>query len=67
MYAKSQTNKLFFTDCLLAGDAVTVEMHQQPGDRSCADEAIGGDHWGPIIVSNSTGTQYYFMAPDFLV
>ena len=23
-------------------------MHQQPGDRSCADEAIGGDHYGPI-------------------
>ncbi|KAF9012117.1 glycoside hydrolase family 61 protein [Hymenopellis radicata] len=24
------------------GDSVTVEMHQQPGDRSCANEAIGG-------------------------
>lgn len=23
-------------------------MHQQPGDRSCANEAIGGDHWGPV-------------------
>lgn len=23
-------------------------MHQQPGDRSCADQAIGGDHYGPI-------------------
>ncbi|KIJ47510.1 lytic polysaccharide monooxygenase [Sphaerobolus stellatus SS14] len=32
------------------GDTVTVEMHQQPGDRSCADEAIGGDHYGPINV-----------------
>ena len=31
-----------------AGDQVTVEMHQQPGDRSCANEAIGGDHWGPV-------------------
>lgn len=31
-----------------AGDQVTVEMHQQPGDRKCADEAIGGDHWGPV-------------------
>ncbi|KAI5120061.1 hypothetical protein M0805_007811 [Coniferiporia weirii] len=31
------------------GDQVTVEMHQQPGDRSCADEAIGGDHWGPML------------------
>ncbi|KZT43360.1 hypothetical protein SISSUDRAFT_1057764 [Sistotremastrum suecicum HHB10207 ss-3] len=35
---------------LNAGDSVTVEMHQQPGDRSCADEAIGGDHWGPINI-----------------
>ncbi|THH04035.1 hypothetical protein EW145_g5817 [Phellinidium pouzarii] len=31
------------------GDQVTVEMHQQPGDRSCADQAIGGDHWGPML------------------
>jgi hypothetical protein len=34
-----------------AGDTVTVEMHQQPADRSCANEAIGGDHYGPINVS----------------
>ncbi|KAG8889716.1 hypothetical protein FRB98_003008 [Tulasnella sp. 332] len=33
-----------------AGSSVTVEMHQQPGDRSCADEAIGGDHYGPMQV-----------------
>ncbi|EJC99207.1 uncharacterized protein FOMMEDRAFT_136574 [Fomitiporia mediterranea MF3/22] len=32
------------------GDSVTVEMHQQPNDRSCANEAIGGDHWGPVQV-----------------
>lgn len=25
-------------------------MHQQPGDRNCADEAIGGDHWGPVQI-----------------
>ena len=25
-------------------------MHQQPNDRSCATEAIGGDHWGPVLV-----------------
>lgn len=25
-------------------------MHQQPGDRSCANEAIGGAHYGPVIV-----------------
>ncbi|KAL0959876.1 hypothetical protein HGRIS_011545 [Hohenbuehelia grisea] len=32
------------------GDSVTVEMHQQPGDRSCANEAIGGNHFGPMII-----------------
>jgi len=31
------------------GDEVTVEMHQQPGDRSCATEAIGGNHFGPVL------------------
>ncbi|KAH9852350.1 glycoside hydrolase family 61 protein [Lenzites betulinus] len=35
---------------VMPGDAVTVEMHQQPGDRSCANEAIGGDHYGPINI-----------------
>lgn len=35
---------------ILAGGNVTVEMHQQPGDRSCANEAIGGAHYGPIIL-----------------
>ena len=25
-------------------------MHQQPGDRSCANQAIGGDHYGPVQV-----------------
>ncbi|KAI1171088.1 carbohydrate-binding module family 1 protein [Nemania sp. FL0916] len=33
-----------------AGSTVTVEMHQQPGDRSCSNEAIGGDHFGPLQV-----------------
>ncbi|KAH6919269.1 endoglucanase II [Coprinopsis sp. MPI-PUGE-AT-0042] len=32
------------------GDKVTVEMHQQPNDRSCASEAIGGDHHGPVTI-----------------
>ncbi|EJC98672.1 glycoside hydrolase family 61 protein [Fomitiporia mediterranea MF3/22] len=32
------------------GDEITVEMHQQPGDRSCANEAIGGAHYGPMIM-----------------
>ena len=25
-------------------------MHQQPGDRNCANEAIGGAHHGPVII-----------------
>ncbi|KAG8743472.1 hypothetical protein FRC10_011944 [Ceratobasidium sp. 414] len=33
-----------------AGSTVSVEMHQQPGDRSCTNEAIGGNHDGPTIV-----------------
>ncbi|RDB27904.1 putative endo-beta-1,4-glucanase D [Hypsizygus marmoreus] len=32
------------------GDDVTVEMHQQPGDRACRNEAIGGNHYGPVLV-----------------
>lgn len=41
---------LLTNDLHEAGDTVTVEMHQQNGDRSCANEAIGGAHYGPIIV-----------------
>ncbi|KLU91636.1 hypothetical protein MAPG_10154 [Magnaporthiopsis poae ATCC 64411] len=33
-----------------AGGTVTVEMHAQPGDRSCKNEAIGGAHYGPVMV-----------------
>ncbi|KAK3295442.1 glycosyl hydrolase family 61-domain-containing protein [Chaetomium fimeti] len=33
-----------------AGSTVTVEMHQQNGDRSCSNEAIGGAHYGPVMV-----------------
>jgi cellulase len=29
---------------------VTIEMHQQAGDRSCSNEAIGGAHYGPVLV-----------------
>ncbi|KAI0716970.1 glycosyl hydrolase family 61-domain-containing protein [Earliella scabrosa] len=34
---------------VMPGDEVTVEMHQQPNDRSCANEALGGAHYGPLI------------------
>lgn len=29
---------------------MTIEMHQQPNDRSCANEALGGAHYGPVQV-----------------
>ncbi|KAH6906828.1 endoglucanase II [Coprinopsis sp. MPI-PUGE-AT-0042] len=31
------------------GDKVSVEMHAQHGDRSCRNEAIGGNHYGPVM------------------
>jgi len=34
----------------IAGDKVTVEMHQQPDQRACSTQAIGGNHWGPVLV-----------------
>jgi cellulase len=33
-----------------AGSALTVEMHAQPNERSCSQPAIGGAHYGPVIV-----------------
>lgn len=33
-----------------AGDSLTVEMHAQPGDRNCKNPAIGGNHYGPVLV-----------------
>ena len=34
-----------------AGQSVSVEMHPQPGERKCGGEsAIGGKHYGPVIV-----------------
>lgn len=33
-----------------AGGNMTAEMHAQPGDRSCTNQAIGGNHFGPVIV-----------------
>ncbi|KAG8792981.1 hypothetical protein FRC12_004256 [Ceratobasidium sp. 428] len=38
------------TCTVAAGTKVSVEMHQQPGDRSCSSEAIGGNHDGPTII-----------------
>ncbi|KAL1647444.1 hypothetical protein SLS58_002774 [Diplodia intermedia] len=39
------------TTCsVAAGGSLTVEMHQQPNDRSCDNEAIGGNHYGPVMI-----------------
>ncbi len=39
-----------------AGGNMTVEMHAQPGDRACTSQAIGGNHFGPVIVYMSKVT-----------
>ncbi|KAF1835254.1 endoglucanase B [Decorospora gaudefroyi] len=33
-----------------AGGSLTVELHAQPGQRSCSQPAIGGNHYGPVMV-----------------
>jgi len=39
-----------------AGTSLTVEMHQQAGDRVCTTEAIGGNHYGPVMIYMSKVT-----------
>lgn len=33
-----------------AGSDLTVEMHAQPNERSCSQPAIGGNHYGPVLI-----------------
>ena len=48
-------------------------MHAQPGDRSCANEAIGGNHFGPVLVymskvddaSSADGSGEWFKVDEF--
>ncbi|KAG9047063.1 hypothetical protein FS837_003149 [Tulasnella sp. UAMH 9824] len=65
-------------DCTVAaGSTVGVEMHQQPGDRSCSTEAIGGNHDGPVIiymakasstsVTNVSGLSWFKIAQEGLI
>jgi cellulase len=35
---------------MIAGGSLTVEMHAQPGARSCSQPAIGGNHYGPVLI-----------------
>jgi cellulase len=38
------------TNTVSAGSALTVEMHPQPNERSCSQPAIGGAHYGPVLI-----------------
>jgi hypothetical protein len=48
-------------------------MHQQPGDRSCTTQAIGGNHFGPITVymskvddaTTADGSSAWFKVDEF--
>lgn len=62
------------TDTLsTAGDSFTVEMHAQPNDRSCDKEAIGGNHFGPVMVymskvddaTSADGSGSWFKVDEF--
>lgn len=48
-----------------AGDTITIQMAQQPGDTKCSDEAIGGDHYGPINVCKPF--LFIRMSPIFVI
>ncbi|KAF1844536.1 lytic polysaccharide monooxygenase [Cucurbitaria berberidis CBS 394.84] len=49
---KSQRNsdKKTMLTAFAAGSPLTVEMHAQPGDRKCSQPAIGGNHYGPVLI-----------------
>ncbi|KAF2033433.1 glycoside hydrolase [Setomelanomma holmii] len=55
-----------------AGDSLTVEMHAQPGDRDCSKPAIGGNHYGPVLVymakvadaKTATSASFFKVAED---
>lgn len=52
---------------------MSVEMHQQSGDRDCGTEAIGGNHFGPVMVymskvddaSAADGSAEWFKVSEF--
>lgn len=49
-------------------------MHQQNGDRSCTNEAIGGSHYGPVMVymskvddsSKADGSSGWFKSEQYI-
>ncbi|KAK7518579.1 glycoside hydrolase family 61 protein [Phyllosticta citriasiana] len=50
MRCNAGTSAVESTCSVTAGDTLTVEMHQQDGDRSCSTDAIGGNHYGPVLI-----------------
>jgi cellulase len=42
------TSPVSYKCAVKGGDTVSIEIHQQPGDRTCTTEAIGGAHYGPV-------------------
>ncbi|KAK8200409.1 glycoside hydrolase family 61 protein [Phyllosticta capitalensis] len=50
MRCNAGTSAVAKTCSVAAGDTLTVEMHQQDGDRSCSTDAIGGNHYGPVLI-----------------
>ncbi|KAH8794624.1 glycoside hydrolase family 61 protein [Hyaloscypha finlandica] len=49
-----------------AGGNMTAEMHAQPGDRSCSNQAIGGNHFGSSSTCRRSQTQQRTAALDTL-
>ncbi|KAK0639847.1 glycoside hydrolase family 61 protein [Cercophora newfieldiana] len=49
-----------------AGESFTVEMHSQPNDRSCTSEAIGGRHFGPVMIYMAKVEDAATASPDGL-
>ncbi|KAI1842946.1 hypothetical protein JX265_001659 [Neoarthrinium moseri] len=49
MACNAGTSAVSSNCAVTAGSTVTIEMHQQPNDRSCSNEAIGGAHYGPVL------------------
>ncbi|KAI0127596.1 glycoside hydrolase family 61 protein [Xylariales sp. AK1849] len=54
MTCNAGTSAVSSNCAVTAGSNVTVEMHQQPNDRSCSNEAIGGAHYGPVLIYMSS-------------
>lgn len=48
---------MYRLNIIAAGDTVTVEMHQQPNDRSCANDAIGVSLHRKLVTADGLNDQ----------